>query len=154
MYLFVIALLLLFAQDAPMTNLSVTGDESSAFTTSDTNACYIDPDNNALNAQLFGDASLNMILSFTVLGTVGDHPATGQLGALTLDGPPADPFVSWQAISGTITLDDVAAEVPIETGDTLIAASTHGVVGHVDADLMSPRGNMHVSGPFACHSPL
>jgi hypothetical protein len=153
MHLFLIALLLL-AQDAPMTNLAVTGAESTAFTSSDTNACYVDSDSNALNAQLFGDASTNMILSLNVLASVGDHPAQSQLQALTLDGPPADPFVNWQASSGTVTLDDVSADVPVEGGDDAVAASTHGVLGHIDADLTSPQGTIHISGPFACHSPL
>jgi hypothetical protein len=153
MHLLLIAALLL-AQNAPMTNLSVTGAESTAFTTSDANACFVDSDNNALNAQLFGDASTNMILSLRVLATPGDHPAKDQLSALTLDGPTADPFVNWQGASGTVTLDDVAADVPIETGDAAIAARTHGVLGHIEADLTSPQGSIHISGPFACHSPL
>jgi hypothetical protein len=32
-------------------------------------------------------------------------------------------------------------------------ASTHGVLGHIEADLSSKQGNVHISGPFACHSP-
>jgi hypothetical protein len=150
MHLLLIALLLL-AQDVPMTSLSITGAESAAFTTSDTNACFVD-DNNALSAQLT-DPSSEMIISMRVLATVGDHPAQNQMTALTLDGPADDPFVNWSGSSGTVTLDDLSATVPIEGGDTAIAASTHGVVGHIDADLTSKQGSFHVSGPFACHSP-
>ncbi len=152
MYLLLIAFLLL-AQGAPMTDLLITGGESAEFTHSDTNACFVDDTDNALNAQLI-DPSTEMILSFTVLGTVGDHPAKNQVTALTLDGPADDPFVNWSGSSGTVTLDDVAATVPIEAGDAIVQASTHGVLGHIDADLQSKQGSIHVSGPFACHSPL
>jgi hypothetical protein len=152
MYLLLIASLL-FAQDAPMTNLTISGAESVVFTNSDTNACFLDEDSNALNAQLT-DPSSGIIISLRVLGTVGDHPATSQLTALSLDGPEDDPFVNWSSPSGTVTLDDVAATVPIEGGAAAIMASTHGVLGHIDADLTSTKGTIHVSGPFACHSPL
>jgi hypothetical protein len=152
MYLLLIGLLVL-AQSVPMTDLVFTGGESAEFTHSDTNACFVDDTSNALHAQLL-DPTTELILSFTVLGTVGDHPAKDQMTALTLDGPADDPFVNWSGASGTVTLDDVAASVPIEAGDALIQASTHGVVGHIDADLKSKQGSMHVSGPFACHSPL
>ena len=147
--LLLIALLLL-AQTSPMTNLVISGAESATFTNSDTNACVLE--DNALRAQLT-DPSSSMILSFTVLGTVGDHPAKDQLSMLSLDGPQDDPFVNWTGASGTVTLDDVSADVPIEGGDASIAASTHGVVGHIEADLTSKQGNIHISGPFACHSP-
>jgi hypothetical protein len=151
MPLLAIALLLL-AQGSPMTNLVITGAESVTITTSDANACYIDDSNNALNAQLTDPAS-GMIVSFTVLGTVGPHPAKDQLTALSLDGPADDPFVTWSGTGGTVTLDDVAASVPIESGDPSVSASTHGVVGHIEADLSSKQGTIHLSGPFACHSP-
>jgi hypothetical protein len=152
MHLILIALLLL-AQDVPMTNLTITGAESATFTTSDANACYVEDDNNALNAQL-ADPSSAMIMSLTVLATVGSHPAKDQLKATTLDGPPDDPFVSWNGANGTVTLDDVAASVPIEGGDASVAAFTHGVLGHIDADLTSKQGSFHISGSFACHSPV
>lgn len=147
----ILAALLLVAQDAPLTNLAVSGAESVTFTNSDTNACYLDTDN-ALNAQLT-DPSSSMVISLRVLGTVGDHPAANQLTALTLDGPSDDPFVNWSASGGTVTVDDLAANVPVEGGDPSVAASTHGVLGHIEADLNSKQGNVHVSGPFACHSP-
>ena len=150
MHLLLLAFVL-FAQDAPLTNLTITGAESVVFTTSDTNACYID-DSNALNAQLT-DATSGMIISMRILGTVGDHPATSQLTALTLDGPSDNPFVNWSSSNGTVTLDDTSATVPIEAGDPMISASTHGVLGHIDADLTSSQGGIHLSGPFACHSP-
>lgn len=151
MHLLLIALLLLM-QDAPMTNLVITGGESAAFTTSDANACYVG-DNNALSAQLT-DPSSPMILSLSVLDSVGDHPAANQLTAVTLDGPADDPFVNWSGSRGTITLDDIAASVPVEGGDNAVQVSTHGVLGHIDADMTSKRGSIHVSGPFACHSPF
>jgi hypothetical protein len=94
----------------PLTNLSITGAESATFSASDANACYVD-DRNALNAQLT-DPSSPMIISFTVLGTVGVHPALHQLTALTLDGPADDSFVNWYAAGGTVSIDDVAAGVP------------------------------------------
>src|ERR1700730_17755048 len=90
--LLVIALLFRFlAQDAGPTNLAIPGAESTAFTNSDTNACFLE-DNNSLSAQLT-DPSSEMILSLNVLATVGDHPAKDQLKGLTLDGPAEDPFV-------------------------------------------------------------
>jgi hypothetical protein len=150
MHLLLIAVLV-FAQNAPMTNLTITGAESAVFTHSDTNACFMD-DGNALSAQLT-DPSSGMIVSLRVLGTVGDHPARNQVTALTLDGPSSDPFVNWTAASGTVTLDDVAATVPLEGVDIAIAGSTHGVLGHIEADFTSTQGSFHVSGPFACHSP-
>ena len=143
---------LLLAQDAGPTNLTITGAESAVFTNSDTNACFIQ-DNNALSAQLT-DPSSEMILSLDVLATVGDHPAKDQLKGLTLDGPAEDPFVSWIGSSGTVTVDDLSASVPIEAGDASISASTRGVLGRIEADLTSKQGSIHVSGPFACHSPL
>lgn len=145
--------LLLVAQDAPLTNLAITGAESATFTNSDTNACYLDDSDNALNAQL-ADPSSQMIISVHVLGTVGDHPAANQLTALSLDGPDSDPFVNWSSNSGTVTLDDIAATVPIESGNPVVSASTHGVLGHIEADLTSSQGTLHISGPFACHSPI
>jgi hypothetical protein len=151
--LLLIAFLFRFlAQDAGPTNLAITGAESAVFTNSDTNACFLQ-DDNSLSAQLT-DPSSEMILSLNVLATVGDHPAKNQLQGLTLDGPAEDPFVSWTGVSGTVTLDDLAAMVPIEGGDASIAASTRGVLGHINADLTSKQGSIHVSGPFACHSPL
>jgi len=143
---------LLLAQDAGPTNLAITGAESAVFTNSDTNACFLQ-DNNALSAQLT-DPSSEMILSLDVLATVGDHPAKDQLKGLTLDGPAEDPFVSWTGSSGTVTFVDLSASVPIEGGDASIPASTHGVFGRIDADMTSKKGSIHVSGPFACHSPL
>jgi hypothetical protein len=145
------SVLLVLAQATPMTNLVVTGVESGTFTASNANACYVG-DNNALNAQLT-DPSSSMIISFTVLGTVGDHPAANQLTALTLDGPADDAFVNWSATGGTVSVDDLGAGVPVEGGDGAVQASTAGVLGHIDADLTSKQGTFHVSGPFACHSP-
>ena len=63
-------------------------------------------------------------------------------------------FVNWSASGGTVTLDDRAAQVPVESGTDLgVSASTSGVLGHIDADLTSGQQSFHVSGPFACHSP-
>jgi hypothetical protein len=142
---------LLLAQQASTTNLAITGAESATFASSDANACYVD-DSNALNVQLT-DPSSAIILSFHVLATPGDPPALNQVTALTLDGPPDDAFVNWSAASGTVTLDDLSATVPVEAGDTSIQASTHGVMGHIDAELNSKQGSMHVLGAFACHRP-
>ncbi len=142
---------LALAQGTPLTNLVLTGAESANLTASDTNACYIG-DNNALNVQLTDPAS-SMIISFLVLGTVGDHPAVNQLTALTLDGPADDLFVNWSAAAGTVSIDDLAAQVPIELGDGAINASTSGVLGHIDADMTSRQGTFHINGQFACHSP-
>ena len=147
-----IALLVIFAQDAPMTDLTISGARTIEFTNSDTNACYFEEDDNTFNAQLT-DATSGMIISLHVLGTPGDHPALNQLTALSLDGPEDDPFVNWSASGGTVTLDDVAADVPIEGGDPSVSASTHGVLGHIDSDLTSKQGSIHISGQFACHSP-
>ena len=147
----VIATLLLLAQTAPLTALTLTGSESAELTTSDANACYVSPDDNALNAQLT-DPATSLVLSFTVRATPGDHPASNQLTALTLDGSADDPFVSWSATAGTVTLDDLAARVPVEGGDQAVQASTAGVLGHIDADLTSRRGAFHVTGTFACHT--
>jgi hypothetical protein len=148
---FLAIVLLLLNQSTPLTNLSISGAESATFSTSDANACYVD-DRHALNAQLT-DPSSPMIVSFTVLGTVGDHPALNQLTALTLDGPADDSFVDWSASGGSVSLDDIAASVPVEGGDPGIQASTAGVLGHIDADLTSKQGAFHISGTFACHRP-
>jgi hypothetical protein len=150
MHLLFIALSLL-AQGTPLTNLTISGAESAAFTNSNTNACYIEDD--VLSAQL-SDPSSSMVISMRVKGTVGDHPAQNQLTVLTMDGPADDPFVNWSGSSGTVTLDDVAAQIPVEGGDTSISATTSGVLGHIQADLTSSQGSIHVSGPFACHSPV
>ena len=145
------AVALLFAQDMPLTNLQITGDRNLSLTSSDTNACYVS--DNALNAQLTDPAS-GLLISMVVLATVGPHPALNQLTALSLDGPSDDPFVNWSSTGGTVTLDDVAAQVPVESGESLgVQASTHGVLGHIEADLSSKQGAFHISGPFACHSP-
>lgn len=149
----ILAALLLVAQDAPLTNVTITGAESVTLTSSDANACYVEDDDNAFNAQLT-DPSSSMIVSLHVLATVGDHPALNQLSALTLDGSSDDPFVNWSATGGTVTVDDLDAEVPIEGGDQSVAASTHGMRGHIEADMSSSQGTFHISGPFACHSPL
>src|SRR5689334_19406589 len=143
--------LLLFFQAAPLTNLVLTGAETATFTDSDTNACYMSDD--AFSAQLT-DPTSSIIMSFTVKGTVGDHPAVNQLTALSFDGQGENLFVNWSASSGTVTLDDMSAQVPVESGADLgVSASTSGVLGHIEADLTSSQGSFHVSGPFACHSP-
>jgi hypothetical protein len=145
-----LAALLLLAQSTPLTDLTITGSETAELTSSDANACYV-ADNNALSAQLT-DAASSLIVSFTVLATPGDHPASNQLTALTLDGPSDDPFVNWSASGGTVSLDDLAARVPVEGGDQAVQASTAGVRGHIEADLTSRRGAFHIAGAFACHS--
>jgi hypothetical protein len=143
--------LLLLAQQVSATNLAITGSESATFATSDANACFVD-DTNALNVQLT-DPSSPIILAMRILATPGDHPALNQVTALSLDGPTDDPFVNWSAASGTVSLDDLSASVPVEAGATAVSASTHGVLGHIDAELSSKQGSLHVQGPFACHRP-
>src|SRR4051794_38065448 len=150
MYL-LLALLLALPQPGPQTSLVLTGAEQATFLTSDVNACAFDESNGALSGQL-GDPTVELLLAFTVKGTVGDHPAQGQLTALTGDGPSDAPLVSWTATGGTVTLDDPAARVAVEAGDPRVPVSTAGVRGHLDADLTSPLGAFHVTGPFACHT--
>ena len=145
-----LGLLLLLTQAGTQTNLALSGAEQAAFTTSDANACSVDATSNALSGQLT-DASSAIVLSFTVPDTVGDHPAQGQLAAVSLDGLGGDPLVNWSAADGTVSLDDLAAQVTIES-DPNVAASTNGVFGRLDADLRSPKGSFHVSGSFACHN--
>jgi hypothetical protein len=150
MYLLLV-LLLAMLQPSPQTNLAITGDEQAGFTASDANACALDEDSGALRGQLT-DPSSQLIISFTIKGTVGDHPAANQLTAVSLDGPEDNPIVNWSAAGGTVTLDDTAAAVAIESGDPSVSAGTQGVRGHLDADLSSALGAFHVSGPFACHT--
>ena len=83
---------------------------------------------------------------------MGDHPAKAsdghaQLIMLGYDPTQTDPLVNWAATSGTVTLDNIDTQVALDDG----SASTHGALGHIDADLTSPRGPLHISGPFACH---
>ena len=61
--------------------------------------------------------------------------------------------MNWYAAGGTVSVDDVAASVPVEGGDPGVQASTSGVLGHIDADLTSKQGTFHLSGTFACHRP-
>ena len=60
--------------------------------------------------------------------------------------------MNWTATGGTVTLDDTAARVVVEAGDPNVPVSTAGVRGHLDADLTSALGSVHVTGPFACHT--
>jgi hypothetical protein len=152
---FAAALALLFSPgvaraDGAQTDLVLTGNQNVEMTASDANACYVD-DRNVLNSQLT-DPTSGVIISINVLGSVGDHPAKAddghaQLTMLGIDTTLSDPFVNWSASGGTITLDDIDTQVALDDG----SASTHGAVGHVDADLTSPQGTIHISGPFACH---
>jgi hypothetical protein len=136
--------------DGPLTDLSLSGSQSVEITASDANACYFD-DQQVFNGQLT-DPSSGLIISINVLGTVGDHPAKAadghaQLTMLGIDTTQSDPFINWAASGGTVTLDNIDTQVALDDG----SASTHGALGHIDADLTSPQGTVHVSGPFACH---
>ena len=138
-----------FADDT-QTDLVLSGAQSLEITASDANACYFDS-SNVFNGQLTDPAS-GLIISINVLGTAGDHPAKAsdghaQLTMLGYDASQADPFVNWSATGGTVTLDDIDTQVPLDDG----SASTHGALGHIDADLTSPTGALHITGPFACH---
>jgi hypothetical protein len=136
--------------DGPQTDLVLSGTEAVEMTASDVNACYVDSQN-ALSVQLT-DPVTGQIISINVLGTVGDHPAKAadghaQLTMLGLDTTRDNPFVSWAATGGTVTLDNIDTQVALDDG----SASTHGALGHIDADLSSAQGALHISGPFACH---
>jgi hypothetical protein len=136
--------------DAPQTDLVLSGVQAVEMTATDTNACYFDSDN-VFNGQLTDPAS-GLIVSIDVLGTVGDHPAKAsdghaQLTMLGFDSSQEDPFTNWSATGGTVTLDDIDTQVALDDG----SASTHGALGHIDADLTSPTGAVHITGPFACH---
>jgi len=132
------------------TDLVLSGDQALEITASDANACYLD-DTNVFNGQLTDPAS-GLIISINVLGTVGDHPALAsdghaQLTMLGIDSTQADPFINWTAKGGSVTLDTIDTQVPLDDG----SASTHGARGHINADLTSSQSTVHVSGPFACH---
>jgi hypothetical protein len=136
--------------DGPQTDLVLTGVQAIEMTASDANACYLDS-NNVFNGQLT-DPDSGQIISINVLGTVGEHPAKAsdghaQLTMLGFDSSQADPFVNWAATGGTVTLDSVDTQVALDDG----TASTHGAQGHIEADLSSQQGVVHVSGAFACH---
>ncbi|MBV9322839.1 MAG: hypothetical protein JO352_03505 [Chloroflexi bacterium] len=136
--------------DGPQTDLVFSGAQSVEITASDTNSCYIDSQN-ALNAQIT-DPAAGQFIAIDVAGTVGDHPAMAsdghaQLTMLAVDTTRDDPFVNWAATGGTITVDSISTQVALDDG----SASTRGALGHIDADMSSPLGTLHVSGPFACH---
>ena len=139
---------LAFADDT-QTDLVLSGTQSLEITASNANACYFS--DNVFNGQLTDPAS-GLIISINVLGTAGDHPAKAsdghaQLTMLGFDASQADPFINWSATGGTVTLDDIDTQVALDDG----SASTHGALGHIDADLTSPNGAVHITGPFACH---
>jgi hypothetical protein len=137
--------------DALQTDLVVTGSQTGELKASDANTCYID-DQSGFNGQLT-DPSVNDIISINVASSVGDHPARAsdghpQLTMLGIDEQSQDnPFINWSASGGTVTLNNTDTQVPLDDG----SASTHGVLGHIEADLSSPQGTIHISGPFACH---
>ncbi len=141
--------------DASQTDLVLSGSQTAELTASDANACYFDSQN-AFNGQLT-DPHSGDIISINVAGSVGDHPAQtsdghAQLAMLGMDPAQSDatqddPFVNWTASGGTVTLDNTDTQVASDDG----SASTHGVLGHINADLSSPQGAIHISGPFACH---
>jgi hypothetical protein len=136
--------------DSPQTDLVLSGAQSIEITASNANACYMD-ENNVFNGQLTDPVS-GLIISINVLGTVGDHPAKAsdghpQLTMLGMDPTQDDPFVNWAATGGTVTLDNIDTQVALDDA----SASTHGALGHMTADLTSPEGTLHISGPFACH---
>ena len=134
---------------SPQTDLVLGGSQSIEITSSNANACYFS--DNVFNGQLTDPVS-GQIISINVLGTVGDHPAKAsdghaQLTMLGFDTTQDDPFINWEATGGTVTLDDIDTQVPLDDG----SASTHGATGHINADLTGNAGTMHISGPFACH---
>jgi hypothetical protein len=136
--------------DGLQTDLVLSGTEALEITASDVNACYLDSQN-ALNVQL-ADPNSAQIISIYVLATLGDHPAKAadghpQLTMAGLDTTQDDPFINWSATGGTVTLDNIDTQVALDDG----SASTHGAMGHIDADLSSTQGTLHISGPFACH---
>jgi hypothetical protein len=137
--------------EGPQTDLSLSGAQAVEMTTTDANACYFDSSNNTFNSEIT-DPTSGEIISINVLGTVGDHPAQAsdghaQLTMLAIDTSQDDPFINWKATGGTVTLDNIDTQVALDDG----SASTHGALGHIDADMSSPMGAIHVSGPFACH---
>ena len=136
--------------DPSQTDLMLSGTQSGELTKSDANACYFDSQQ-AFNGQLT-DPSTGDIISINVAGSVGDHPALGsdghpQLTMFAIDTTQDDPFINWSASNGTVTLDNTDTQVPLDDG----SAATHGVLGHLNVDLNSPQGTLHISGPFACH---
>jgi hypothetical protein len=136
--------------DPGQTDLVLTGDQSGEMTSSDANACYFDS-SNVFNAQLT-DPTSSQIISIQVAGSVGDHPAKAddghaQLTMLGLDTTQDNPFVAWTATSGTVTLDNASTQIALDDG----SAGTQGALGHIEADLTSTQGTLHISGPFACH---
>ena len=136
--------------DGPQTDLVLSGAVSAELTSSNANACYVDTDN-VFNGQL-ADPSTAFIISMDVLGTVGEHPAVAsdghvQLTMFSIDDTQGDPFINWTATGGSVTLDSIDSQVALDDG----SASTHGALGHIDADLTSRSGSLHISGPFACH---
>jgi hypothetical protein len=139
------------AQAAPsQTDLVLSGTQNAEITRSDANACYFDA-HNAFNGQLT-DPTSGDIISISVAGSVGDHPAQAsdghaQLTMFAIDTTQDNPFINWSASGGTVTLDNTDTQVPTDDG----SATTHGVLGHIEADLNSPLGTLHISGPFACH---
>ena len=135
--------------DGPQTDLVFSGAVSAELTSSNANACYIA--DNAFNGQL-ADTSTAFVISMNILSTVGEHPAQAsdghaQLTMFSIDSTQDDPFINWSASGGSVTLDDLDTQVALDDG----SASTHGALGHIDADLTSPGGSLHISGPFACH---
>ena len=136
--------------DGSQTDLVLSGAQSIEMTASNANACYFDS-SNTFNGQLT-DPDSGQIISIDILGTAGEHPAKAsdghpQLTMLGYDSTQADPFVNWAATGGTVTLDDIDTQVALDDG----SASTHGALGHIDADLTSRQGAIHMSGQFACH---
>jgi hypothetical protein len=136
--------------DASQTDLVLSGTQNVEITRSDANACYFDAQN-AFNGQLT-DPGTSDIISINVAGTVGDHPAQAsdghaQLTMFAIDATQDNPFINWSASGGTVTLVNTDTQVPTDDG----SASTRGVLGHIEADLNSPMGTLHISGPFACH---
>jgi hypothetical protein len=119
-------------------------------TLSDANACYLDADR-VFNGQL-ADPLSGQIISINVLASPGDHPAKAsdghaQLTMLSFESTQTDPFVNWTATGGTVTLDSLETQVALDDG----SASTRGALGHIDADLSSTQGAIHITGSFACH---
>ncbi len=136
--------------DASQTDLMLSGAQTGEITVSDANACYFDS-GSTFNGQLT-DPGTGDIISIDVAGSAGDHPAQtsdgrAQLTMLIIDPTQDNPFISLSASGGTVTLDNIDAQVALDDGST----STRGVLGHLDADLNGPQGTLHISGPFACH---
>jgi hypothetical protein len=135
-----LAALLLFAQEDEGTSLSITGGLTTELEGSDANACVIEE--GEFRAHLTSLTTSTTILTIELRTTSpGIFPvaAGNRVTLVSLGDDPDEFLVNWNGSGGTVTISSLDAQV---------------ASGSIEADLEDETHDpVHISGAWACHFP-